>query len=333
MRSETFGAEWFGPVLGTMVLSLESWILSQVGVFPGVSFEVGKVIYLLDIAFLVLVTSLWALHMKHHNDFLSVNRVSFTAFLGVLGYLVGFFYITYLTPPSSSRFLFLALFVLSLGETMGVNLLLWYRIFSGEIDSSEVTYSFLIPSIAISASSILSTPLLPPLSDWFNGSPVQGFLYASILVTTGITVFQFLFLGSLAIVNAVRKGEFTTYLIPVGASSIVLINVIIQPSLGFLDFPKGVAYPVSLMLWGFEVWNLSLGFIIALRKFRGMRPNMGVWTFVFPLGISSFADFLLYTYTGIALFYWTIFVLVTAVVVLYVYAWRNLLAVLRTTVG
>ncbi|EZQ11439.1 hypothetical protein CM19_01385 [Candidatus Acidianus copahuensis] len=334
MKWETFGPEWFGPVIGTMVLSLLSWIFSQIGVFPNIFFNLGKIIFFIGFLLFLSILFLWILHFfkAKTNDFSSLNRTSFTAFLGVLGYIISFFYITYVSSSFSLRFIFLTIFILAVGEVLGVNLLLWYKLFSGEFDSSDITYASLVPSIALASNSILSDPMLPPLSPWFlHNMLIREFLYSVILFTTGIAFFQFVFLGSASLLNVARKGELTTTMIPVGAASIILINIIILPTLGFFNFPKSIAFSASFMLWGFEAWNMVLSLIIAVKKLGKTNPNMGIWAYVFPLGISSFADFLLYLYTKILIFYWTIPIISIAIVVLYAYAWHNTIRIIRNS--
>ena len=330
-------SEWFPIVLGTMVLSLVSWIDSIVfnyNVFLGI----GKIIYFIGIILFILIFSLWSYRYISNprlikEDFNKLNRLSFTSFLGVLIFVIGFFFTVYVSASSEVIHFLLYMYFIGYAIVLVVNILLGYKLFSQQIKPEELNYSILVPSIALSANIILSAPILPP-SFPYIGKEETEIAYFMMLVAVGITFFQFIFIGTTAFLSHVNfKSAQSTpaIMIPVGASSIIAINILIFPSYNYLNlfyFPSNFALTIAIILWGFEIWNLTVALLLALRHVKEKMP-LTVWAYVFPVGISDFSDFLLYGETKLPVFLWSVSVMSVAIVLLYIYATINTINIIK----
>ncbi len=324
--------EWFPIVLGTMVLSLTSWIDYTVfGV--GFAFPLGKVIYFVGLGLLFLFLAMWLYGYRDpknlREDISSPVRISFTAFLAVLSFVSGFFFTVYVSSSPQSIHLLTLLFYLGYAIALGVNVTLWAKIYLG--GDVKLNYALLVPSIALSADVVLGAPILPPFSDVLSDQEVTV-IYFMMLLSLGITVLQFIFLGSASLISHIQGGRnFPTIMIPLGAASIIGINVLSFPAynyLGLLDVPVREALAVGISLFGFELWNLILGLVIALRKLRD-PPSLASWAYVFPVGITMFSAYMLYQMTSLQFFQWFIASLNVVVVGLYVFSLVSLVRILR----
>ncbi|BBG23278.1 hypothetical protein IC006_0562 [Sulfuracidifex tepidarius] len=322
--------EWFPIVLGTMVLSLTSWI--DYTVFNvSVAYDIGKGIYFVALALLFVLLLLWLSGYSDpknlKEDLSSVQRISFTAFLAVLMFVSGFFYTVYISSSPTSITWLSYLFFLGFSLALVVNVITWVKIYLSE--GVTLGYGLLVPSIALSADVVLGAPILPPFSYVLKDVTL---IYAVMLFSLGITTLQFVFLGSASLMSHIQGNRaFPTVMIPLGAASIIGINVLSFPAynyLGFVDVPTKVAIGIGISLFGFEVWNLVLGFIIALRRVRD-PPSLMSWAYVFPVGISMFSAFMLYQETGFPFFSWFIAALNLGVVGLYSFSVMNTVRLVR----
>ncbi|MCQ4335592.1 MAG: hypothetical protein RXN50_02655, partial [Sulfolobaceae archaeon] len=89
------GSEWFSVVIGTFALSMVSW-MNSILFKSQVLFDVGKVIYFLALVLFVIIFSGWISRIMTNwrEDMENLNRISFTAFLGVILFVAGSFFIT-----------------------------------------------------------------------------------------------------------------------------------------------------------------------------------------------------------------------------------------------
>ena len=125
-------------------------------------------------------------------------------------------------------------------------------------------------------------------------------------------------------------------MLPVGAASVLAINVLVFPSYNYLHlfyFPPKSALTLAIMLWGFEIWNSLVALIIAVKHIKDKdKPSLTTWAYVFPLGISSFLDFMLYQETSLPVFEAIAVAFSLAIVLLYAYSLRNTIFVLKNKV-
>ncbi|BCU71506.1 hypothetical protein [Stygiolobus caldivivus] len=322
------GSEWFPLVIGTFALSLISWMNSVL--FNNVIlFEIGKTIYFIALFVFLAVLGLW---IKGYvvdkeaitQDLNNLTRVAFSAFIGVILFIMGFFFIVYIGVNTRIAYALLILYFVGYAEVLTVNIFTGYKLFTQPLRQEDLNYSVLVPSIALSANVILSAPLLPPSLPYISPFYTKV-VYFIMLVSVGITFFQFMFLGSVALLShLIFKGYPSVVMIPVGASSVLAINILTFPSYNYLDFlyfPEKVSITLGIILFGFELWNLTVGLIIAISR-RNLKPNLAVWAYVFPLAISSFSDFLLYEETTIGFFKYLELLLSIVIILFYVYSMR-----------
>ncbi|MQL56140.1 hypothetical protein [Acidianus ambivalens] len=329
------GSEWFPVVIGTFALSLVSWMNSILFKLP-ILFDVGKVIYFLALVIFIIIFSGWISRITTNwrEDMENLNRISFTAFLGVILFIAGFFFMTYVEINYEIAYALLVLYFLGYAIVFLVNVYLGYKLFTKDVRQNEISYALLVPAIALSANVILSAPLLPPSFPFISTYFVK-IVYFIMLFSVGITFFQVIFIGSIAFLShIIYKGSSATVMIPVGAASVLAINVLVFPSYNYLHlfyFPPEFALTLAIMLWGFEIWNSLVALIIAVKHIKD-KPSLTSWAYVFPLAISSFSDFMLYQETSLPVFEATEVAFSLAIILLYAYSLRNTIFVLKNKV-
>lgn len=329
------GSEWFPVIIGTFALSLISWMNSILFNLP-ILFDVGKVIYFIALVIFIIIFYGWISRITTNwrEDMENLNRISFTAFLGVILFISGFFFMTYVEINYEIAYALLVLYFLGYSIVFLVNVYLGYKLFTKDVRQNEISYALLVPAIALSANVILSAPLLPPSLPFISTYFVK-IVYFIMLFSVGITFFQVIFIGSIAFLShVIYKGSSATVMIPVGAASVLAINVLVFPSYNYLHlfyFPPESALTLAIMLWGFEMWNSLVGLIIAVKHIKD-KPSLTSWAYVFPLAISSFSDFMLYQETSLLVFKATEVAFSLAIILLYAYSLRNTIFILKNKV-
>ncbi|WP_373468575.1 hypothetical protein [Acidianus infernus] len=329
------GSEWFPVIIGTFALSLISWMNSILFNLP-ILFDVGKVIYFIALVIFIIIFYGWISRITTNwrEDMENLNRISFTAFLGVILFISGFFFMTYVEINYEIAYALLVLYFLGYSIVFLVNVYLGYKLFTKDVRQNEISYALLVPAIALSANVILSAPLLPPSLPFISTYFVK-IVYFIMLFSVGITFFQVIFIGSIAFLShVIYKGSSATVMIPVGAASVLAINVLVFPSYNYLHlfyFPPESALTIAIMLWGFEMWNSLVALIIAVKHIKD-KPSLTSWAYVFPLAISSFSDFMLYQETSLLVFKATEVAFSLAIILLYAYSLRNTIFVLKNKV-
>lgn len=329
------GSEWFPVIIGTFALSLISWMNSILFNLP-ILFDVGKVIYFIALVIFIIIFYGWISRITTNwrEDMENLNRISFTAFLGVILFISGFFFMTYVEINYEIAYALLVLYFLGYSIVFLVNVYLGYKLFTKDVRQNEISYALLVPAIALSANVILSAPLLPPSLPFISTYFVK-IVYFIMLFSVGITFFQVIFIGSIAFLShVIYKGSSATVMIPVGAASVLAINVLVFPSYNYLHlfyFPPESALTLAIMLWGFEMWNSLVALIIAVKHIKD-KPSLTSWAYVFPLAISSFSDFMLYQETSLLVFKATEVAFSLAIILLYAYSLRNTIFVLKNKV-
>jgi len=325
---------WFPVVLGTLSISLAFFIIYLV-FHNQIIFDVGKLIYFIVLAFLAFVFISWIyryirnkkLIMEDYND---ITKLSFLAFLGVLYYAIAFFYTAYIGISPFVAYLFLYLFVFFYLFVIVVNIVLNYNLYTNKYSFDKVTYAILVPSIVLSANIILTSVLLtPPIAAYYSINILKT-VYVMTLVAFGISFFQFLFVGISAYISHISNRP--NYLqaspaamIPVGASSMLIINIMFMPQfnyIGIFQVPADLAVDFSMMLWGFDLFLFLVSAAIAITHIK-YRQSMTVWAYVFPVGISTFSDYMLWVFTKLELFVYSIIIFTAGLIILYIYAWIN----------
>jgi tellurite resistance protein TehA-like permease len=334
MAYKGMDSSWFPVVLGTLSISLSFFIIYLV-FHNQIIFNAGKIIYFIVLAFFTFVFGSWIyryikdkkLILEDYND---MTKLSFIAFLGVLYYAIAFFYITYIGVNSFVSYLFYYLFIFFYIFVLLVNIVLNYNLYTNKYDFNKVTYAILVPSIVMSANIILSSVMLtPPISHYYSTGILKT-VYLMVIVAFGISFFQFLFVGITAYISHInnRPNYLQTApaaMIPVGASSMLIINVMFMPQfnhIGIFYFPLSAAIYISIMLWGFDLFLFLVSGAIAITHIK-QKQSMTVWAYVFPVGISTFSDYMIYAYTKLEIFVYSIIIFTVGLIILYIYAWIN----------
>ncbi|MCG2894167.1 MAG: hypothetical protein L7H02_05530 [Sulfolobales archaeon] len=324
------GSEWFSVVIGTFALSMVSWMNSILFKLQ-VLFDVGKVIYFLALVLFVIIFSGWISRIitNWREDMENLNRISFTAFLGVILFVAGSFFITYVEINYEIAYALLVLYFLGYSIVFLVNVHLGYKLFTKGVTQNEISYALLVPALALSANVFLSAPLSHFISTYF-----VKIVYFIMLFSVGISFFQLIFIGSIALLShIIYKESSAIIMIPVGAASVLAINVLAFPSYNYLHlfyFPPKFALTLAIMLWGFEIWNSLVALITAVKRIKDKdKPSLISWAYVFPLAISAFSDFMLYQETSLPVFEAVAVAFSLAIVLLYAYSLRNTIFVLK----
>jgi len=328
------GSEWFPLAIGTFALSLISWMDSII-FNSSLLFNIGKVIYFIALSLFIIILAGWISReiTNWREDLENLNRVSFTAFLGVILFIIGAFFITYIGINYEIAYSLLVLYFVGYAIVFSVNVYLGYKLFTKDIKQNEISYALLVPSIALSANVILSAPLLPPSFPYISPFFTK-IVYFIMLFSVGITFFQVIFIGSIAFLShIIFKGSSATIMIPVGAASVLAVNILVFPSYNYLNFfyfPQKFAITLAIFLWGFEMWNSLVALIIAAKHVKD-KPSLTTWAYVFPLAISSFSDFMLYQETSLLIFKATEIAFSVAIILLYIYSMRNTVYIVKTS--
>ncbi|WP_337860034.1 hypothetical protein [Ferroplasma sp.] len=327
-------SSWFPVVLGTLSISLAFFIIYLV-FHNHLIFDIGKIIYFIVLIFFFFVFGSWLYRYAKNKslireDYNDMSKLSFITFLGVLYYAFAFFYTAYVGISSFVAYLFYYLFIFFYIFVLLVNIVLNYNLYTNKYDFNKVTYAILVPSIVMSANIILSSVMLtPPISSYYSTS-ILDTVYFMVMVAFGISFFQFLFVGISAYISHIsnRPNYLQTApaaMIPVGASSMLIINIMFMSQFNYINIfyvPLHLAINISIMLWGFDLFLFLVSGAIALTHIK-RRQSMVVWAYVFPVGISTFSDYMIYAYTKLEIFVYSIIIFTAGLIILYIYAWVN----------
>jgi tellurite resistance protein TehA-like permease len=84
---------------------------------------------------------------------------------------------------------------------------------------------------------------------------------------------------------------------------------------------------LSVMLWGFEVWNFLVVTIIIFT--RPSKGSLSVWAYGFPLGLFATSTIKIMDMTGFGGLIWTFTVIAVALNAFWIYGWINTASFLR----
>jgi tellurite resistance protein TehA-like permease len=329
MRKSTlnlFGSEWFGIAISTLALA-QVYILAF-GETGSIAFRyVAEAFSILGISIFVVIFSIWvyrgfAMKDRVFSHWNNLTRLSFTALIPIIAF-VGNYQLIYFfglsgTTAALSAVDFYANYILALG--LGV--LLGYRLYTKEINPREMNYAIVIPPLAIGTSVFLAGSLMK-----FYGGVEAQTMYFLVLMGLGIFFFLFIFIGSLALAGHVSTKvheTLPTTMLPVGISSLIIINLFSLAGFGKIDqlfIGASSVEWLSALLWGFEVWNFLV--VVILIFTHPARGTLGVWAYGFPLGLFATSTIRILGFTHFYALLWAYVTIAVILNILWVYAWLN----------
>lgn len=321
-----FGAEWFGASIATLALA-QVYILAYGLAGATIYRSVGEALFLLGVSLFLILFVLWALGgillekgIRSHWD--NITRMSFTALIPIIGFVANYQAIYFFGLSPMTAQLSLINFYVDYGLAFGLGVLLGYRLYTKVINPKEINYAIIIPPLSIGTSVFLATPLVQYYGA-SQGSTI-GFLG---LMGFGIFFLLYVVIGALALsghVTTKSHETLPTTMLPVGVASLVILNLFALPYLGsyiHVSLPLSSVYLLSIMLWGFEVWNfLVVALIILTRPSWG---TLGIWAYGFPLGLFSTSTLRLAEYADLPALRWVFWISVVVINSLWAYAWVN----------
>ncbi len=342
MGFKGLGTEWFPVVLGTLSLSLALYICYLIFDI-NILYDIGKYIFYFVIAFFTFVLVSWIYRYINDikilkSDYNNPISLSFSTFIAILYFAIAFFYTVYIGINREIAYIMLYLYIFFYMYVLAINMLLNYNMYMNKYKISQFSYAILVPSVVLSGNIILSSVLLTrPLSLYYDLSILKS-IYFMVMIALGISFFQFLFIGITAFISHINKNEYMktvpASMIPVGASSIIIINIIFLPLFNHLNLfyiSRATAVDISMLLFGFDLFLFLVSALIAISN-MSKRQTMTVWAYVFPVGVSTFSDYMLYSFTKIYIFKYTIVIFTIALFILYAYSWINTYIILKNKV-
>ncbi len=328
MRKSTlgmFGSEWFGIPISTLALA-QVYILAF-NVSKNIVFRyVAESFSLFGISIFLVILSIWiyrGLFTKNDGEsshWNNLTRLSFTALIPIIGF-VGNYQLLYFfgispTTAELSAIYYYANYILAF--SLGV--LLGYRLYTKEIQPREMNYAIVLPPLAIGTSVFLAGPLMK-----FYGGFEAKTMYFLVLIGLGIFFFLFIFIGSLALaghVSTKSHESLPTTMLPVGIASLIIINLFSLSGFGSIDhlmFSISSVELVSVLLWGFEVWNFSV--VILLIFAHPPKGTLSVWAYGFPLGLFATSTIQLFSFLDFQALFWIYVAIAVMLNILWIYAW------------
>ena len=327
-----FGSEWFGISISTLALSqIYILIFELTGRYA--FHEVAEVMMILGWSIFAVLFFLWAARaiktgekiMSHWDN---LTRLSFLALIPIVGFvgnyqLIYFFHISAIAAEVSlANFYFEYFLALMLGVLLG------YRLYTKEINPREMNYAIVIPPLAIGTSVFLA----PELMSYYGGVESQ-YIFFFMVMGLGIFFFLYLFIGSLALSGHVATkihDVLPTTMLPVGIASLIVINLVTLSGSGMVNhigIGQTTVNFLSVMLWGFEVWNFLVVTIIIFT--RPSKGSLSVWAYGFPLGLFATSTIKIMDMTGFGGLIWTFTVIAVALNAFWIYGWINTASFLR----
>ena len=327
-----FGSEWFGISISTLALSqIYILIFELTGRYA--FHEVAEVMMILGWSIFAVLFFLWAARaIKTGEKIIShwdnLTRLSFLALIPIVGFvgnyqLIYFFHISAIAAEVSlANFYFEYFLALMLGVLLG------YRLYTKEINPREMNYAIVIPPLAIGTSVFLA----PELMSYYGGMESR-YIFFFMVMGLGIFYFLYLFIGSLALSGHVATkihDVLPTTMLPVGIASLIVINLVTLSGSGMVNhigIGQTTVNFLSVMLWGFEVWNFLVVTIIIFT--RPSKGSLSVWAYGFPLGLFATSTIKIMDMTGFGGLIWTFTVIAVALNAFWIYGWINTASFLR----
>lgn len=327
-----FGSEWFGISIST--LALAQVYLLIFGKEGNILFKyVGITLTFAGLMIFGLIFVLWAIggissRERNRPHWENLTRLSFVALIPIVGFVSNsqLLSIYGITPISAGISLFD--FYVFYGLSLILGVLLGYRLYTKEISPREINYAIVIPPLAIGTSVFLA----PYVIDYYGGVESQAISFL-VIMGLGIFFFLYIFIGSLALsghVSTKMHESLPTTMLPVGIASLLVINLFTISgfsSLGGIGLDIHQVSIISIMLWGFEVWNFLVVVIIMLV--RPSRGNLSVWAYGFPLGLFAVSTLRIMSVVDFPWMYWIFLFIAAMLNILWVYGWINTSIFLR----
>ncbi len=327
-----FGSEWFGISISTLALS-QVYILLYVVTDIYIFHEVAEVVMILGWSVFALILFLWGVRaIKTGEKIIShwdnLTRLSFLALIPIVGFVGNYQLIYFFHISASSAELSLTNFYFEYFLALMLGVLLGYRLYTKEINPREMNYAIVIPPLAIGTSVFLA----PELMSYYGGVESQ-YLFFFVVMGLGIFFFLYIFIGSLALSGHVATkmhDVLPTTMLPVGIASLIVINLFALSGSGIVDH-LGIGQTtvnfLSVMLWGFEVWNFLVVTIIIFTK--PSKGNLSVWAYGFPLGLFATSTIKIMEVTGFGGLIWAFTAIAFALNAFWIYGWMNTVSFLR----
>ncbi|OWP55237.1 MAG: C4-dicarboxylate ABC transporter [Cuniculiplasma sp. C_DKE] len=336
MRKSTlnmFGSEWFGIAISTLALS-QIYILSygETGNvwynYLAEAFSITGIILFLVILVIWIIRGL-AIRDKVFTHWNNLTRLSFVALIPIIGFVANYQLIYFFGLSEWSADLSVLNFYGEYLFALIIGVLLGYRLYTKEINPREMNYAIVIPPLAIGTSVFLATPLMK----YFGGFEAQS-MYFLVLMGLGIFFFLYIFIGSLALSGHVTTkvhDTLPTTMLPVGIASLIIINIFTISGfkvIGNISLSASTVELVSILLWGFEVWNFLVVLLLILTK--PSRGTLSVWAYGFPLGLFATSTMKIFDFTSYSALLWAFIGISAALNILWVYAWINTVSFIRS---
>ena len=321
-----FGSEWFGIPISTLALAQVYLLIfgREHGIVyryigEGLTFT-GLLIF--AIIFVMWVVSSLSSRGKKHAHWENLTRLSFIALIPIVGFVGNAQLLSIFGINSLSAGISLFDFYVFYGLSLVLGVLLGYRLYTKEIAPREINYAIVIPPLAIGTNVFLA----PYVISYYGGVESQAISFL-VIMGLGIFFFLYIFIGSLALsahVSTKMHESLPTTMLPVGIASLIVLNLF---TISGFDSPGALSLSIhtvsllSIMLWGFEVWNFLVVLIIIFA--RPSRGNLGVWAYGFPLGLFATSTLKIMTVVNFSWMFWIFIAIAVMLNILWVYGWIN----------
>jgi len=325
------GAEWFGIPIATLALA-QIYILLFQHYNTLVYKNIAEFFTLLGLVIFVLIFIIWIYTVfESHETILThwdnLTRLSFIALIPIIGFVLNFQLLYYYGSTQLTAFLSLFNFGFEYALALLIGILLGYRLYTKEIEPSEINYVIAIPPLSIGTSVFLGSYLIS-ISHKMGWPMIwTHYIYFLLLMGLGIFFFLYIFIGSLALSGHVETKiheVLPTTMLPVGIASLIIINLTTFVGLNgikmFYFSPDAVGM-ISIMLWGFEVWNFLVALTIIISKPH--TESISVWAYGFPLGLFAVSTIKIMQLTNFGFIFDVFLFIAFSLNVLWVYGWVN----------
>ncbi len=330
-----FGSEWFGISIST--LALAQVYLLIFGLERDILFKyIGETLTFAGLSIFGLIFVLWVVsgvssHGRNHAHWENLTRLSFVALIPIVGFVGNSQLLSIYGISAVSASISLFDFYVFYGLSLILGVLLGYRLYTKEITPREINYAIVVPPLAIGTSVFLA----PFVMNYYGGIVGQTISFL-VIMGLGIFFFLYIFIGSLALsghVSTKMHESLPTTMLPVGIASLLVINLFTISgfsSFGGIGLDIHQVSIISIMLWGFEVWNFLVVLIIMIV--RPSRGNLAVWAYGFPLGLFATSTLRIMAVVNFSWMFWVFLFIAAMLNILWVYGWFNTIIFLREKV-
>ena len=321
-----FGSEWFGIPISTLALA-QVYLLIYGREHDIVYRYIGEGLTFTGLLIFAIIFVMWVVSSlsscgKKHAHWENLTRLSFIALIPIVGFVGNAQLSSIFGINSTSAGISLFDFYVFYGLSLVLGVLLGYRLYTKEIAPREINYAIVIPPLAIGTNVFL----VPYVMSYCGGIESQAISFL-VIMGLGIFFFLYIFIGSLALsahVSTKMHESLPTTMLPVGIASLIVLNLFTISSFdspGTLSLSIHTVSLLSIMLWGFEVWNFLVVLIIIFA--RPSRGNPGVWAYGFPLGLFATSTLKIMAVVDFSWMFWIFIAIAVMLNILWVYGWIN----------